>query len=320
MQAPSSSRQTQASSGPAIRFVIGIDGGGTGTRARLQTAARQTIGFGQAGPSGLGQGIAQAWQHIEQAVAAAFAAAGRAPAPRQDCALGLGLAGAARAELCAEFLRADPGYGLCVLDNDARSLLIGAHRGQPGIVVAAGTGSVAARGSHDGRVRVVGGWGFPVGDEGGGAWLGLRAMQVAHTALDGRAPAGPLAQAVYAVAGRDAAALLVWCGSAGQNAYARLAPLVFDAAAAGDAAAAALLQAAADELARLARALLLDHDPLPICLAGSIGERLAERWPADLRALCVAAAGDGADGALQLAYAALDGAPPSTCGAPPEGP
>ena len=297
----------QALSGSAVRFVVGVDGGGTGTRARLQTLAGQTAGYGRAGPSGLGQGVAQAWRHIEQAIAAAFADAGFEPAARASCALGLGLAGASRANLAAEFLRTDPGYAVCVLDTDARTLLIGAHRGRPGIVVTAGTGSVAAACDDAGRVRVAGGWGFPVGDEGSGAWLGVRAMQVAQAAFDGRQAPGPLARAIFAVAGQDAAALLDWSLAAGQNAYARLAPLVFDAAAAGDAAAVALLQAAADELARLAFALQQAHQPLPICLAGSVGIRLADLWPAVLRDRCVAAAGDSADGALQLVRAALGG-------------
>ncbi|MEY2653988.1 MAG: hypothetical protein RLZZ524_1016, partial [Pseudomonadota bacterium] len=60
----------------AFPFLIGVDGGGTGTRARLCDAQGRVLGDGAAGPSALGQGVEQAWRHIGQAVEAAFGAAG----------------------------------------------------------------------------------------------------------------------------------------------------------------------------------------------------------------------------------------------------
>ena len=290
----------------APRFLIGVDGGGTGTRARLQDAQGQTLGEGRAGPSGLSQGIAQAWHHVLQAVAHAFADAGLTPTPPADIALGLGLAGAIVPAQRQAFLAADPGYVACVLHSDAIALLVGAHRGRPGIIVAAGTGSVGAVHTAAGALREVGGWGFPVGDEGGGAWLGLHAMQAAQAAYDGRAAGGALTDAVLQRCGPDASSLLAWCANARQHAYAQVAPLVFDAAEAGDPVAEALLQAAADELARHVYALQPAQEPLlAVAVGGSIGLRLAERWPADLRARRVEPAGDSADGALHLLRKAL---------------
>lgn len=289
----------------AISWILGVDGGGTGTRARLQTADGRTLGYGQAGPSGLGQGIEQAWRHVEQAIARAFAAAALPVPSRGHCALGLGLAGAGRPDLHDAFLAADPGYARCVLDTDACTMLLGAHGERPGIVIAAGTGSVGAMRAGDGTLRIAGGWGFPVGDEGSGAWMGLNAVRHAQAVLDGRVPAGPLARSVHRLTGSTPAELLAWCGRAGQQAYASLAPYVFDAGAQGDPAAVALLQVAADELALLARALPSAGGPLPIVLTGSIGERLRTRWPADLQSRCVAAQGDSADGALHLVRALL---------------
>ena len=166
----------------AVLYVAGVDGGGTGTRVRLQgwagptpkRAPHRTLGQGEAGPSGLGQGAEPAWRHVMQALAAAFQHAGLPPSPPADIALGLGLAGAGVAAQRAAFLQADPGFALCVLDNDGVTQLLGAHGGAAGIVVAAGTGSVAAACDEAGHVRQCGGWGHPVGDEGSGAWLGLQ--------------------------------------------------------------------------------------------------------------------------------------------------
>lgn len=299
--------QRQAARAP---WRVGIDGGGSGTRARLQARSGAWLGQGSAGPSGLSQGVQQAWRHVQAAVVAAFGDAGQAVPPPADVALGLGLAGAGVQTLREAFLAEDPGYACCVLATDAATLLLGAHAGQPGIVVAAGTGSVAARRDACGAVQQAGGWGFPVGDEGSGAWLGLRAMQAAQSALDGRQPMGALAERVLRATAPDATGVLAWCAGAGQHAYAQLAPLVFDAAEQGDPAAQALLQAAAAELDRLVRALQHHPDPLPVVVAGSIGLRLQNRWPAALRAQAVAPSGDGCDGALRLLHQALAEASP----------
>jgi glucosamine kinase len=175
---------------------------------------------------------------------------------------------------------------------------MGAHDGRPGAIIAVGTGAVGEALHADGRRIAVSGWGFPVGDEGSGAWLGLRAMQIAHRALDGRAPAGTLAQAVWRRTSDRRDSLLEWCSRAGQHDYAQLAPLVFECADT-DAAAQALVRDVAQEIEDMALAL----DPglkLPIVLLGSIGLRMAERLPAALRARIVEAAGDAVDGAHRL--------------------
>ncbi|MBA4177501.1 MAG: ATPase [Leptothrix sp. (in: Bacteria)] len=289
----------------AVRYVAGIDGGGTGTRARLQDRAGTLLGQGEAGPSGLGQGVMQAWRHVLQALDAAFAAAGLAPAAPAHIALGLGLAGAGVAAQRETFLGTDPGFALCVLDNDGVTQLLGAHGGGAGLVVAAGTGSVAAACYADGRTAQAGGWGFPVGDEGSGAWLGLRAMQHAMAVLDTREAPTALSQALFDQVGSTGSALLAWCAQAGAPQYAHLAPLVFAEAERGDATAMALLQAAADELRRLVDALQQGQPALPVVASGSVGVRLAALWPASLRERVVPAEGDSAEGALHLVRAAL---------------
>jgi glucosamine kinase len=151
----------------------------------------------------------------------------------------------------------------------------------------------------------VGGWGFPVGDEGSGAWLGLRAMRETHRAIDGRAGVGPLVGAVLATAGTTRDALLRWCDRPGQNAYAELAPLVFDAASI-DPFAARLLDRAARSLEEIAAALDPDG-ALPLAVCGSIGEQLLPRFDPLPRARCVEPAADAADGALRLVRQALSG-------------
>ena len=300
-----SSARARSSQPP--RFVAGVDGGGSGTRVRLQSFSGELVGQGHGGPSALAQGVAQAWIHIGQAIDDAFQAARIARTADHHIALGLGLSGVESIAHREAFLAADPGFARCVLASDSLTTLQGAFGDRAGIVIAAGTGSVGTARWRDGSVHHAGGWGFPEGDEGSGAWLGLLAMQVAQRALDGRADDGPLARAVWRVAGADAVTLVQWCETAGQRAYAALAPLVFEAARQGDAGAAALLDAAARELAALVPPLddPAGDEPLPIVLTGGIGARLRARWSAALRARLIDAEGDSTDGALSLVRAAL---------------
>ena len=293
-----------------IEFLVGVDGGGSGTRALLARPDGAVIGHGQAGPSGLSRGIAPAWLAIATATQSAFESSGLRPAAWSACALGAGLAGVSHLPWRDAFLAANIGFAQIALERDSFTMLLGAHAGRPGAIVAAGTGSVGEVLRADGSRDCLGGWGFPIGDEGSGAWLGWQAVRHAQAAMDGRVSAGALARHVWARCGADRVALLDWCRSAGQFEYAQLAPMVFDAdAEADDAHAAALLAAAVLELEALA--LALDPDgSLPLAVSGSVGRRLAPRFSAALRSRCVELA-QGADaGALTLIRRALLQTPP----------
>lgn len=281
-----------------IDFLIGVDGGGSATRALLARADGVAIGRGQAGPSALGQGIPQAWSQVELAVRKAFDSA-RLPVPAwEGCALGAGLSGVSNRPWRDAFVARNPGFGRLVAETDSFIMLLGAHGGRPGAIVAAGTGSMGEVLRPDGSRSTVGGWGFPVSDEGSGAWLGLRAVRVAQCALDGRANAGPLARHVWTVCGGDRDTLQAWCDGAGQFAFAQLAPAVFDCEA-SDPAAAHLLSRAVNALEAIALAI----DPqgrLPLAVCGSVGRRLAGRLSPAVRSRLVDAAAGPAAGALTL--------------------
>ncbi len=221
----------------------------------------------------------------------------------EECAVGAGLSGVGNAAWRDSFLAAQPGLAHLAVDGDAFAMLLGAHGGAPGAIVAAGTGSVAESLRADGSREIVGGWGFPSGDEGSGAWLGLHAIRHAQAALDGRANTGPLALHVFTVCGRDRVALQAWCASAGQFAYATLAPAVFDYES-DDPAAAALLQHATAALESMAWAIDF-KGRLPLAVCGSIGKRLAPRMSPAVRSRLVDSAADAATGALMLARQAL---------------
>ncbi|HEY4038376.1 MAG TPA: BadF/BadG/BcrA/BcrD ATPase family protein [Burkholderiaceae bacterium] len=291
-------------------YLIGIDGGGSATRARLTDGARRVLADGVAGPSGLSLGVKAAWAQIDLAIARCFASAGLPVAAMHECALGVGLAGVNFKEQAQQFLRGAGRFAHVALATDGATMLLGAFSGKPGVVVVAGTGSVGEALRRDGSRAGVGGWGFPIGDEGSGAWLGLGAVRAAQRALDGRGPGGALCEAVYQTIGTHAEAILAWCALAGQGAYAQLAPHVF-AAADTDPVAAGLLRSAAGSICEMVDALDASGD-LPVALCGSIGSRLVPYLPA-LTARLHEPEGDAVDGALLLVRNAVAaGALPST--------
>lgn len=281
-----------------IEYLLGVDGGGTATRAVLARTGSGVIARGEAGPSALGQGIAQAWRNVELAICRAFEAARLPLAPWARCALGVGLSGVSHHPWRDAFVRADIGFAHLAAETDSFAMLLGAHGGKPGAMLAAGTGSIAEALRPDGSRVTVGGWGFPAGDEGSGAWLGLHAVRHAQCAMDTRANIGPLARHIWAVCGADREELQAWCDRAGQFAYAQLAPAVFDYEG-RDPVAADLLAKATAALEVLALAI----DPkgrLPLAVSGSVGQRLAPRMSPALRSRIVPAAQGPAEGALML--------------------
>ena len=282
-----------------VDYLIGIDGGGSGTRAIVQRVHGERVGTGSAGPSALGQGIPQAWENIQAAVREAFEGAGLPVPPWKRCALAAGLSGVSHAPWREAFLAADPGLARLDAETDSFTMLLGAHGGHPGAIVIAGTGSIAEALRADGSRATVGGWGFRVDDEGSGGWLGLQAVRHGLAAFDGRVNASPLARRVWMHCGDERETLQEWCQQSGQFEFAQLARAVFECEA-GDPVAARMLQDATHALEELALAI----DPrgrLPLVLAGSIGERLAPRMRPALRSRLVTAREGAAEGALTLA-------------------
>lgn len=290
-----------------ISHLIGVDGGGTGTRVLVADRHGVVLAQASAGPSALGQGVASAWQSILSAIAAAFQSLQQETPVWYQCVLGAGLSGVNHQPWREQFLAMNPGFARIALESDAYTALLAAHGGQAGVMVAAGTGSIAEALYADGTRRQVGGWGFPVGDEGSGAWMGLRAMAHAQQTVDGRAPGGPLADQILQQCGGSRGTLQQWCAVARQYDYAQLARTVF-ACAQKDPVAESLLDESATALEDMAAAL----DPqaaLPLAIYGSVGRALMPRLAPATRGRCIASPKEAAYGALTLVHQLVEETP-----------
>lgn len=151
--------------------------------------------------------------------------------------LGVGAAGAWAAPEAARALAhalASSTKARTVVASDVVTAHAGALGGAPGVLLIAGTGAAALGADADG-IRLVDGWGPDIGDFGSGSWLGREAARAVQRAAVGLGPATSLTDAVAASI-LPAGDVISWIGEGGSIArrLGTLAPLVLDAAAAGD--------------------------------------------------------------------------------------
>lgn len=288
------------------RLIAGVDAGGTATRVALM---RDGIELGRAtGRRGAigSAGAMSAAVAIGDTLRAALAQTGIASA-RVDV-LVVGAAGAGRAsarQQLAEALRAERIADRVVVDTDAAIALQDAFGDDPGILLSVGTGSIAVARSPDGQIVRAGGWGWQLGDEGSGAWLGREALRAAMRTLDGRADERALLDRLRTAARcADDDALIRWGNAAEARELAGLAPAVLHAAEAGIATAGTLVRSAALQTAALALHLATTTGLRDVALNGGLllAPRYAEVLRAELASLAVREAPvDALRGALALA-------------------
>src|SRR5881227_1543182 len=168
-----------------MKYFLGVDGGASKTAALVIDESGKSLGSGVAGPSNhLRVGIETAARNIERAVNKALVAAD--VASREIAWAYCGIAGAdhpAHRQEVVDSLEIFFPRGNFTVDNDARIALTGAIGFGSGVVVIAGTGSVAFGRNGTGKEARAGGWGPTIGDEGSGyaiARQGLAAIARAH--------------------------------------------------------------------------------------------------------------------------------------------
>jgi glucosamine kinase len=278
---------------------VGVDGGGTGCRARLENAEGCLLGTGIAGPAALRIGIDSAFAEVEKACRAALEEARLGPNSLSSVHAGVGLAGVGRKGALEQLtLRPHP-FRSVVYAHDATIACIGAHGDRDGAIVIVGTGSIgfAIVGAREFRV---GGYGFPISDEGSGADLGLHAIRLALRAHDERAVGTSLTREVMTRFHNDPFEVVAWTEHATATDYATFAPLVMRHADAGDPIARRIVRDAAEQIDELARRLS-ECGASRIALLGGLASSMQPWLAPDVQRRLVPIEGDAVDGALHLA-------------------
>jgi N-acetylglucosamine kinase-like BadF-type ATPase len=281
-------------------YYLGIDGGGSQTRALLCDASGQVFGRGLSGPSNprtasestlqenLLSAIRLAVSGIETAKihAAYFGVAGATDPINQGLIL----------KIAHDFFENQSPK--ITVDHDMEIALEGGLKGAPGLVLIAGTGSSSYGRNAAGLTAECGGWGDLVDDVGSGSWIGLEALQTLVRQADGRLPKSSLMNAVVhflGIEGMSDFKTRIHDQGLTRSERARLAPIVIDLAQSGDLLATRIVSRAVQELCKLAKNVSQKLElPKPtICLCGGLMQN-----PYFQDALCTALRLDGFDSAV----------------------
>lgn len=302
-----------------MAIFLGIDGGGTKTSCVIGDET-SLLGAGTSGGSNVIRvGERQARESLGAAIRQACAAANVNPAQIQrTCA---GVAGGARPEIdelvrrmLSEFVS-----GQIEVVGDMVIAMEAAFGSGPGVIVIAGTGSIAYGRNSKGETARAGGWGFAISDEGSGHWIGRSAVAAAMRAYDKQPSetADLLLDSIMKAWSVDSREQLVLIANKSAD-FAALVPAVVFAAEAGDATARNVLTQAGTELATLAGIVISRLFGNAVAVPGTVSggvfcnaslvrqvfyDRLRVEYP---QALLSASLVDPARGALQLARKGVD--------------
>jgi len=282
-----------------MTYYLGIDAGGSNCRARLIDASGTIIGTGRSGPANARIGVEALYETLKDTADQAIAEAGLTPAQRVTIHAGMGIAGIGRTGVRDALEQLDFGLASVAYATDALIANLGAHGGGDGAILIIGTGS-AAQLRVDGHDFTIGGYGFPISDEGSGAALGLSAMRHALRALDGRTRKTPLSTAVTQRFNHDTARAVAWMDQASPRDYGEFAPLVMDYAEADDTIARSIVEDAAAHIERFIETIF-ERGATRCALVGGLAPRMQPWLRSRTVAHLSAPQGDSQEGALRLA-------------------
>jgi glucosamine kinase len=268
-----------------MAYYLGIDGGGTKTRCVLADETMVLATAISGGSNIVRLGETQARKAVHTAVRQVCATANISPA--QISAICIGAAGAARPEIAAKIrtilAELTPGPALTSIEvvGDTVIALEAAFGTGPGVIVIAGTGSIAYGRDASGHTARAGGWGFAISDEGSGHWIGRRAISAILRAHDQGLETALSAMILQAWKLNTIDELVQQANSTPPPDFPRLFPIVLLAADQGDSIARDLLTDAGAKLAALAAFVvrrLAPHAPAatspvatsPVAMTGSV--------------------------------------------------
>ena len=305
-------------------LVLGLDGGGTQTRVSLVDLRRNVVGTGVSGPCSMAAVTPP--EALASALAAIDDALGQAGAGRADvaalCAGVAGFSSSARREQFSAGLHTAFPTALISIEPDYVPALFGGTGGEPGVLVIAGTGSVAYGENATGEFHKTGAYGYLIDDGGSGYGVGRAALAAVMQAADGTGPATMLTTRVSEYLSLSSLSDIVpgvYGGSLSRVQIASLSRVAAEAAADDDPVARSILMRAGGTLAHLVHGvtqrLFTDaHKPFPVVQVGglwSAGTALTDVFVRSLRrfapaALVVKPKQSPVEGAVQRALRLLE--------------
>ena len=279
-------------------LLIGVDGGGTGCRAAVGTAANGILATADGGRANTSSDFDLAINNIVQTVKTALQKAGLQEASLNNAVVHCGLAGVMTTQDSTR-VSAALHFGTCIATDDRPTAVRGALGDQDGYLLSIGTGAIAAR-QLNGDFRSVGGWGFYVADQASGAWLGRAALERVLLCHDGLAEHSDLTRAIFARFDNDPNAISSFSITAKPGDYGAFSPEIVAGAKSGDPWGQSIMREGADHLQRCLAALGFKAGQV-LCLTGGVGPHYADYLPPTTLSGLAPSRGSALDGAFQLA-------------------
>jgi len=288
---------------------IGVDGGGTKSKVRIEDSEGRELGLAVGGPANIRLSVDGAWASIYSTIDQILRPLNISlEDPHYRFHAGFGLAGCEMTDAYHAFLNKKHPFKTIKLISDAHAACRGAHQGQDGAIIIAGTGIVGYQ-TYNGTYSQVSGWGFPHDDEGGGAWLGLEASRLTFQWLDQRTEKSPLVEDIFAFFNQNFEEFIGWANRANSREYARLAPLVINHSQQEEIAAVRLMKKAALAVTRIANGLEKlrekQFEKFPCCLTGGIGPFIEPWLNEELRSTLVPRKAGASAGAILIIKGSL---------------
>ncbi|WP_127561256.1 BadF/BadG/BcrA/BcrD ATPase family protein [Nioella ostreopsis] len=218
-------------------LVIGVDGGGSNCRLALDAGGR--LYEVKCGSANVSTDLEGALTTLRNGLESLAQSAGMALNDLRDARAYVGLAGVVSPAIAATVAEALP-FNTVLVEDDRIAAVAGALGSDDGAVIGVGTGSFLGR-RVSGRIELIGGWGFILGDEASGAVLGRKLLSRALHVADGLTPVSPLTADILDQM-NGPAGIVEFASGAKPVDFARFAPRIVTAAKEGDAVANALLQ------------------------------------------------------------------------------
>lgn len=284
-------------------LLIGVDGGGTGCRVAVGTLADGVLAQAEGRRANVAYDPEVAIGSVIATVEKAAAASGFSTEHLRAATAHLGLAGVMSPQDARKVASAVPYHHVTVTD-DRPTALNGALGGRDGFLLSVGTGTIAAA-STDGVYRSVGGWGFYVGDQASGSWIGHESLRYMMLCQDGLAQHSDLTRALFAKFHNDPNEVVTFGLSAKPGDYASFARQVVESARAHDPVGQKIMRAGADHLRKCLDALEFTAGDA-LCLTGGVGPHYADYLPSEFTAGLLERKGSALDGAYEFARASLE--------------
>ncbi|HLX52786.1 MAG TPA: BadF/BadG/BcrA/BcrD ATPase family protein, partial [Aquella sp.] len=258
-------------------WYIGVDGGGTKTHAILVNQDLKQIDEAFSGPANIATDVEGAYISICEAVDSLLDRHNQ-----QVKGIGIGVAGYSVTQNRNVLLtKLQKKYENVVLNSDCHIACLAAHKNKDGAIIICGTG-VVAYSIYKGQTRQLGGWGFPHGDLGGGAYLGLEIASLLCKAIDGLILWNSTLNDVYTdFFEQDSHKCKMWLINAKPADYAKITQFIFSRPL--DEFSNKLLEYGINEISELIVALKKSNTDLPLKLVGGLAklyiDKLQEKYP-----------------------------------------